>query len=330
MPNLFLSNGFQTFTKDRGIFIMNFINISDTHLLWENPVGRLDNLPETQFDKFKFVLEQAKLYKASILHGGDFFDRPRSWSLLPVVIDLLKQYNIQIYGIFGQHDTYLYSTETRERTSLGILEKAGLITILNDQPTSILNVDLYGASFGSSLPHVGLSSPNRHRIGVVHESITDTTIYPGHELTNADKYLMDYPEYNFILCGDIHKRFEYSDNKRKIINTGPMIRKKASEYNFEHKPSIYLLDTNSPNKSMWIEIPHAPGNSVLSRDHIERKSEAESLLDEFVGAIKNQEVGSEVSFQENLHNFLKENKIRKEVVDVLSNIMQNRSKREEL
>lgn len=308
---------------------MKFICCSDWHLLWDNPSSRLDNLAEVQFDKLKFILEQAQHHKTNILQAGDFFDKPRSWSLLPVVIELLKQYDINIYSIFGQHDTYLYSEATRERTSLGILEKAGLVHILTDQPISIQNIDLYGASWGSHLVRTGSTIPGRVSIGVVHESISDVPLYPDHKFAQSNKFLQDNPDYDFILCGDIHRKFESHYKGRTLINTGPMIRKEATEYNFEHKPSCYLLDTEG--KSYWIEIPHSKGSAVLSRDHIERQKEAENLLDEFVSEIKNKaEEGANVSFSDNLRIFINENNIRKEVVNILSEITEKKKREEEL
>lgn len=308
---------------------MKFVCLSDIHLSSENSEARLDNLVETQFEKLEFVLKLAMGEKAAILQAGDMFHRPRSWLLLPIVIDLLKKYAVSIYAVFGQHDTYFYSTETKDRTSLGILVKAGLFMPLSiDKPVIVQGVALYGANFGQNLCDLKRSREG-YTIGVIHHSISDKPLWPGHQFTPADKYLEDNPDYDFILVGDIHRRFEVkSKDGRQLINTGPMLRREATEYNFDHKPSVYLLDTEDPKKSKWIEIPHKPANQVLSRDHIERKAEADNLLDEFVKAIGTDDVDG-VSFIENLMAFSKANKVDQKVMDVIAKFVE-RTNREGL
>jgi len=62
---------------------MKFALLSDLHLLWQNPVARLDNLVEVQFDKLSHVLGWCGNNDAILLQAGDFNDRPRSWMGLP-------------------------------------------------------------------------------------------------------------------------------------------------------------------------------------------------------------------------------------------------------
>ena len=62
---------------------------------------------------------------------------------------------------------------------------------------------------------------------------------------------------------------------RIALNTGPMIRAEANEYNFVHEPHFYHLTIpNHPSENInykKIEIPHEPGEDVLSTDHISAK-----------------------------------------------------------
>ena len=308
---------------------MKFLCISDMHLSSENPGARLDNLVEVQFSKLKFVLKLAQEEGAVILQAGDMFHKPRSWMLLPSVIDLLRKYNTPIYGVFGQHDTYFYSTETRDRTNLGILVKVGLVIPLAvDNPTMVQGVALYGANFGQNLDDIKRSSKTAYSIGVIHSTISDVALWPGREFSAADKFLKDHPGYDFILVGDIHRQFEVAEGKRRLINTGPMLRREATEYNFQHKPSVYIFNTTD-NTREWVEIPHAKAESVLSRDHIERQEEAETLLDDFVKAIGAEDVEMGVSFIDNLMAFAKENKVDSGVMDVIAKFIE-RTRRQEL
>jgi hypothetical protein len=235
---------------------------------------------------------------------------------------LLKKYNVRIFCVRGQHDDYMYSDETKDRTNLGILAKIGLVVPLSSAPINIQkDVFIYGANFGEDLPKVKKGSYN---IGVIHASISDAALWPGHKFTFASKFIENHANYNFILVGDIHRRFQASTkDERLLINVGPMLRREATEYNFTHVPSMFILDTENSNNNSWVNLPHDPANKVLSRDHIERQQEAEGLLDEFVNSIKlGVDVNACVSFVENLLAFSKDNQIEKNVMQVLANFIE--------
>jgi len=157
---------------------MKIALISDLHILNHNPVCRLDDLVETQFDKKRSVLEHCKENNLPLIQAGDFWDSPRGYILLNRVMDLLKEYpTVDIYAIFGgkRHDTYLYSDETREATNLGILEKSELVTILGKDYIPLFSdkqvVKLYGASFGEDVPEV--EDKDDFNVLVIHAPITD-------------------------------------------------------------------------------------------------------------------------------------------------------------
>lgn len=301
---------------------MKFILLSDTHLLYQNPVGRLDNLVDVQFDKLNFIFDKAQEFGCPVLIAGDLFNKPRSWTLLPIVMSFLKERDVQVFCVYGQHDTYLYSDETRDRTNLGILEKAGLVEILNNDPVFFRDIFLYGCSFGSEIPIPTIGGIN---ILVIHAPISNAAIYPGQEFTLAKNFLLTHDKYDLILCGDIHRKFVEQIGNRIIVNSGPMLRKEASEYNFKHSPGFFIYDADD-RKVEWIEIPHRSANEVLSREHIEKQIETESMLDDFIEMMKDDSEESHgVSFQENLQEFIRKNSVEKGIVDYLSELMGGRN-----
>jgi len=313
---------------------MNLALISDVHLVFDNPVARQDNLIETQFDKLAFVFETAKRYNAPIVQAGDLCDKPRSWGLLPVLIEFWKRHGVDYYAVYGQHDTYMYSEETRDRTNIGILAKAGLITLLRPDCPAILGggkVQIFGANFGQKL---GKVMRNGFTLGVIHASISDRAMYPGHVFSKPSDFIEENSSYDFILCGDIHRMF-YMDMPqsfnvegkagRRILNTGPLLRLEATEYNFIHRPGLAILNTDN-GELEWIDIPCVPAEDILSRAHIEKKIAAQNLLDEFVGSMKEahpemEDVGDGVSFVENLWEFIRNNNIDQGVIDLLAEII---------
>ena len=273
---------------------MKFIILADLHLTGNTPIARLDNIEETWKRKLKFILDYADKNKMSILVGGDFFDKPRDWKTLSEVIRLLDDYKgVGVLSIFGQHDQYLYSKD-RYSTSLGVLIESGLIMELNEYPTQFKDVSIYGCSWGQEIP----KPEGIINILVIHKSISDAPLFPGQEYTNAEQFLKSHPKYQFIICGDFHKRFLFTDKGRVLVNPGPLLRMEATEYNMEYEPKFAVLDTETQIVD-WIDIPHEPAEKVLTRRHIESKKETENMLDDF---IKNISVDHKItfSFKENL------------------------------
>ena len=309
---------------------MKFLHISDTHLLFDSPQARLDDTHKTGLEKFEYVLSWAQANSAVILHSADFFDKRRSWYLLPEIVTLLKKYKVPILAVFGQHDQYMRSMVTRHATMLGILEQAGLVKILGHEliyseigePTEVFHI--WGAGYGEEIPTpTSKSIPNcEYNILVIHAPIAVEPLWPGHNYIDAEKFLAEHTEFDMILCGDIHRNFGIMDKVgRWILNTGPMIRRRAVDYNFHHKPGFWIIDTekeNRPNHRVsWEEIPHLPAEKVLSRDHIEREEESEEILQEFVDAVDVQ-FDAGVDFDDNLEKFLVANNIPQSVIDILS------------
>jgi len=307
---------------------MKFLHISDTHLLWDSPQARLDDTHKTGLEKFEYVLNWAKENGAIILHSADFFDKRRSWYLLPEVVTLLKRYEVPILAVFGQHDQYMRSMVTRHATMLGILEQAGLVKILGDDPiyfdtdvgVGVARWHIWGAGYQEEIPTPG--EEYDYNVLVIHAPIAVESLWHGHNYIDAEKFLAEHTEFDMILCGDIHRSFGIMDSVgRWILNTGPMIRRRALEYNFHHKPGFWVIDTEKDNRLnhrvTWEEIPHLLAEKVLSRDHIEREEEEEEILGEFVDSVSS-DFDAGVDFDDNLAKFLAENDISQSVIDILS------------
>ena len=296
---------------------MKLILISDLHLLNVKPIARIDNLIKTQFDKFDFVLEYASKNNCTILQAGDFFDKPRSWYLLPKVIEILKQYSVPIFSVVGQHDQYMYSKEYLSATSIGVLEKAKLITLLSSKPIYITDdVDLYGCNYGEEIPKV-IDKKNKN-ILVIHAPIAEKSLFINQDYIKAKTFINENKDYKIIFCGDIHRSFCLgAPGGRTILNTGPMIRKTADKYNFSHKPYFYVYDTDT-DKIRAIDIPHRPGKEVLSNEHILDEEDKKVLRNKFTESLS-KEIEVDMSFTSNLEAFLRRNRIvRKGVRNVIA------------
>lgn len=292
---------------------MKIILLSDCHLSSSNPIGRLDDVLETSLRKMEFILNYAKEKKIKIvLQAGDFLDTSRSWILHSSLVDIFNEYKeSKIFTCYGQHDTYMNSEESKLSTSLGIFIKSGYLNLLGEKPYSIEeeNINIYGCSWGQKIPVPQKS--NGQNILVIHESITFSPLFKGHQYLDAKDFLRKEKDYHLILCGDIHRQFFFGSKDRMILNLGPLLRLDVSRYSLEHKPCFAVLDTDKWDVS-FVNVPHEPAEEIMSRKHIEDREKTSGKLDEFIQTIKASEFQG-VDFLKNLENFMEEKKIREAV-----------------
>lgn len=294
---------------------MRLICTNDWHLTNTTPVNRLDNIEETWKRKLTFMFNYAKEKEAIILVAGDVFDRPREWGVLA---EIAKNFHIQhntIIAVYGQHDTRLYSEETRDKTSLGIWSLTDYEVYIADTILSFEDIKIQGCSYGQQIPKPIKGKKN---ILLIHKMITDSPLYPGQEYTDAKKFL-DENEFDLIVCGDAHRKFMRSNKGRYIVNAGPLLRLEASREMYLHKPGFWVCDTDKISIG-WIDIPHEPAEKVLTRESIESKAQINEMLNGFIEGCSN-ETEINFSFEENLQNFIEKNEVSKEVVDIISNTM---------
>lgn len=306
--------------------VTNIIALSDVHLRSTNPMARKDNLVKTQFKKLKFVFDYAEKHNCVILQAGDFLDKSRDWVLLVKLIEFFGKYpDVQFYCVLGQHDTYFYSTT--KGTTLGVLNHMNLINILDHKV--LFGVDawtIFGSSWGKPLPRPAHPTDN---ILVTHRSICNSEVYPGQEYTEPQKFLEDNKKYKLIIVGDIHRSFYYKKDNRVIVNTGPMLRAEANDYNIrDHEPHFWHFQIGSPYSKLnagavqgkRINIPCKPSDEVLSRSHIEARPQGIDVDD--ITSLLGQAIdtsGNKIIFDTLFDNKEIRPKIRRHLQDIYDN-----------
>lgn len=295
----------------------NIVFINDLHLTTDSPIGRLDDIRATGLRKLKFVLDWAYEHRAFISIAGDMTDKPRSWGL---VTELLREITIDddIYVVYGQHDTYMYSEESRDATILGILALEKKVKILSHIPEHPLPfIDLYGCHYGQVVPVPDYDAGERINILSIHAPIAEKALWITQDYMDAGKFLTDHSDYGIIHCGDIHQKFMVQKKDQYIINSGPMLRLEATPYNFKHKPGFWVWNIKGARMS-WVEIPHEDAEKVLTRDHIELTEMANEVLKEFIDSVKTDIGEGASSIISNLWSIIRENDIQQDVIDVIA------------
>lgn len=299
---------------------MKILLLSDLHLVVDNPVARLDDLTEIQWDKLDWVYEYAKKNGVElVLQAGDLTHTKRSWSLLNRLTDFFSFYDdIPTWIVKGQHDSYFHDLDNN-KTTTGILLSARLLTLLDKNGWSSKGVTVYGASYGEEVPFDLRASD--YNILVIHAPIAEKGI-PGVNYIDALQFLKEHDEYDLILCGDIHEKFLIKHKGRVICNTGPMLRIEATKYMLNHRPCFFVFDTNKKNMIEEVLIPTAPAKLVLSRDHIEKQKQRQDEFDDFIERVKDASGISSVDFLENLNLIMKKNKTPLAVKKIIEKYME--------
>jgi DNA repair exonuclease SbcCD nuclease subunit len=256
---------------------MKLVLLSDIHLTSKRPIARRDNIERTGIGKFNYILKWANENGADICIAGDFFDKSREWNMLLRMVVLLRTYNVKIYCVYGQHDSYYYSNMLNNATTLGVLWSMGLVEMLKPTIPCRIGTDghLYGSSWGEDLPtDIDDSKTN---ILITHRPVAQKEIFPGHKFIGSGRFLRTNKKFKLILVGDIHRHFYIERRGRHIVNTGPMLRLEATDYNKKHKPCFYVYETvtNEIHKEI---IPHVPGDEVLDFSHLQTAQQ--NLVDE--------------------------------------------------
>ena len=263
---------------------MKFGLLSDPHIIWEKPEGRLDDVEWTSFCKFESVIAHCAERGYPLLIAGDLTDRPRSWRIHNKLARLLRKYrHCKVYCVFGQHDAYM--RENRDTTILGALASSGLVRILDKGIPPLLaafsGVAVYGCSYEDKIPVPGNSKATN--ILVIHAPISKKKV--PYDYLDAKHFLRKHKSYKLILCGDIHKKFFIHYKDRFILNTGPMMRREATKDMMRHRPCFYVYDSKECSFDK-VEIAHKPFEEVLTREHLDQKQSVNKLLEDFIKLFK--------------------------------------------
>jgi predicted phosphodiesterase len=303
---------------------MRLLLLGDTHFEERGPDRRKDDYFLTQLCKLKQIFSIYGEEKCdAILQVGDFFNSPyvSNYVKSNLITDLKHWGNI-MYCIFGQHDIFGHAWQTFERSPLAVLEAAAVLKVVRDPCTRIEGksgdcVYVYGACFGCEVPKV--ESEHTFNILLVHDMIGDRELYPGQELKGPRDYLRKYPNYDLIVCGDYHYTFKDSHQGRIICNPGCLMRKTIGEFDLQHKPGVFIFDTDSKDLK-WILLDVEPVEDVFDFTKTESIKEDSSKVVEFIEKLRaNNE--DRAAWREALRVVLEEKKVCSRVRTLLDSVI---------
>lgn len=287
---------------------MKILLTSDWHLRLKAPKNRTDDFFSAQFLKLKWILDKALDESCSaIIVAGDIFDSPQvPYEVTNKCIQMFKAHpiHVPVLTIYGQHDLRFHNLESKEKTPLNTLEKAGAVKTLSSVPCSInqdVNIDVYGCSWGEEIPTI--TDENTINILAIHRMIIHKEpLWPGQtDYTEAEHFLKKN-NFNLIVSGDNHNPFVFPYKHKILVNPGSLMRQTSAQ--IEHKPRIYIYDTNYGEVEKHF-IPISSIDHVMNLKKVEKEKVRNEELESFIETLKeNRDIG--LDFIANLQEQMKD------------------------
>jgi len=296
---------------------MNLLFAGDLHITEERPRNRTDeNYFLTQAEKIKQILSIGNKHKAPLFLPGDIFNHYKKPSnyLLQFYIQLFSNYPYKIYGVRGQHDLKLHSTDV-EDTALAVLEAAKVIQIVNPLEDYVC---IYRASFGEEIPPV--KDKAAFNILITHRMIVhNDKIWEQQEnFDYAENLLRKHPEYDIIVSGDNHHYFHAEVQGRHLFNCGSLMR--ATTAQLEHVPKIVIFDL-ATKKFQEIPLSVKPIAEVFNLEKVEKEKKERKNFDAFIKGLSETTTVAH-SLKAKLEAALKANKVDKEIRNIFDEVME--------
>ena len=243
---------------------MKILHITDSHGTVKGPEGRKDVYYASFLRKLYEVGKVAKVIDADmIIHTGDLFHTARvSNKFAGQTSELIKAIGKPFYVVPGNHDIEGYTIDTIDQTTLGLLSKAGVVTLLDrEHPINIIasqgneeyTISISGQEYYA---HIDEGNPQDFEmqqdesdlnILCIHGYIADTPQHPNIKCTMVQDIVTDA---DIILCGHYHRQFAWEGQDVSIYNPGSMMRVEQTEYNKTHIPQFGILDISLDNQGV--------------------------------------------------------------------------------
>lgn len=278
--------------------VPTLILCSDFHLREDTPTCFTSDFQKEQWDAVDFISDIQEKHNCPVVHAGDLF---HVWKSSPWLLRETMRHIPKMFGtIYGQHDLPSHNLQLVDKCGINVLEEAGKLTVLE------------GCHWGQT-PET-YKSPDfikDKRVLIWHHLTYLTKPFPGAEGGMAEGLLRKYPQFSLIVTGDCHQSFTTEYQGRRLVNPGNLTRQTADQADFQPRVALWYSEDNSIE---WVNLPIQEG--VISREHLEIKEQRNARIDAFVSSL-NGEYKTEMSFEDNLRNFLEVNPVRDSVKQII-------------
>jgi len=285
---------------------MKFIFCADLHLRSDVPRCRKETESEwieTQRTQLRFIADLAFMHNCPVIIGGDIFHKPNVTDEIKNM--LINEFSsVEVHAIAGQHDLPQHSWDNVNRSSFGVLRNSGVLRSLS----GIGELRMFGQ------PLVGTKTG----LVFIHDLVfeNEKKIPPNVRAKTADQILDEYPDAEWIFCGDQHHFFHYKKQRRHVLMSGCMNRQASDFLNYE--PVVHYVDTDN-NLINTIAVPDDV--SMITDEHIAEKNDREDRIAAFVTLIRDAKSVS-LDFSNNVFQAISENgDLDEETIKIVEELM---------
>jgi len=284
------------------VVFIKLLFVTDTHITGRNPSSRVDDIQETLKKKFIEVGDIADRENVDmIVHGGDLNHTPDvSNKLSGEITEIIKAWNKKVYVVPGNHDLYGYNINTLPNTKLGLLAKAGTITILDRlHPVKIVTPSgfVIGLEGQEYYEHIDEGNPSDYQsmfpvsdvdfsILIVHGMLLDHDFFNGVKHTKIDDINTDA---DVVFAGHYHPGFtECTMDGTTYCNPGSLLRIENTKENRANVPQVAILEIDESTGQFtikYIKLTCAEAGDVVFKEEEDIKTYDETL-NEFQTKIK--------------------------------------------
>jgi DNA repair exonuclease SbcCD nuclease subunit len=289
--------------------VLRLVFAADPHVRGTSPQARRDNYLTAICEKLLWTVRLVNQYSAdgpaALIIGGDLFDSPdASYSVTAQVAQILKASLCPVIGVWGNHDLYGYNPATLDRTPLGLLARLGIIQLLGPDDGYFLpdySTRITGRGFDwdvdksiQDYQQKPWSPPAAVRIHVVHGMAVERQLPHGIRCT----VLQEVVGTDIVLTGHEHIGYGIRKHGKTCwVNPGALGRLTARVEEMVRKPRVAVITVlpvaeqtgkmaDYPFNVNLIDVPHKPGDEVLSRDALQEVAAHEERLSEFLDLLK--------------------------------------------
>lgn len=260
--------------------------ITDLHVYGKNPLCRLDDLVETQFEKMMEISDVSNELKIPVICAGDITNSPYvSYSITTILSNWFQTFQHGFYYILGQHDIVNHELNSLDGTAMG--------TLIASLPEYLKHIrefkNDYGygfdfASWGQEIQRSKNSFLITHRPVVLKSWVSKFNWLLANQ--NENKYYLFEDlckNYKLIITGDWHRRYIIRDKNCLLINAGSLTRREANKDSQETFPSYVLINFKNLEYELVPLKSAKPFDEVISTSHLElgkfQKSLGKDLID---------------------------------------------------
>lgn len=293
---------------------------SDIHIRSTVPRARKDDFIAAMEKKLRFILDLAQK-SPPLITAGDMLDKARSdQELEQWTIRLFREYGVEIITVPGQHELPEHSMVQYNRSSLAVLEAAGVVRVLTKDRFPVLLSEGGWAIWGCAwreVPDEAMKHPIAdHNMLIWHHMVVNDLLWPTQEIVQPGRLLREYPWYDMILTGDNHStvldatRMDGYGKVRRLINPGSMMRQTAAQV--DHRPCVFRYEGNHlAPEQIFLPIEQ----DVLDLTQLQEEKARDSRIEAFVERLDTWvELG--LDFEANLKSHLEVNPVREGVRDM--------------